>query len=50
MERFIGILSTCIYPDVVDEYPMTEDQLHEGPPATTNFFLWICKALSGGSD
>ena len=27
VERFIGILSTCIYPDVVDTYPMTEDML-----------------------
>lgn len=43
VERFIGILSTCIYPDVVDEYPMTEDQLHEGPPATTNFSYGYAK-------
>ena len=37
VERFIGILSTCIYPDKVDEYPMTEDMLHNGPPTPTNF-------------
>lgn len=37
VERFIGILSTCIYPDVVDTYPMTEDMLHLGAPTPTNF-------------
>lgn len=37
VERFIGILSTCIYPDTVKEYPISENQLHEGPPTETNF-------------
>ena len=37
VKRFIGILSTCIYPDKVDKYPMTEDMLHQGPPTPTNF-------------
>jgi GDP-L-fucose synthase len=37
ISRFIGILSTCIYPNEVDVYPMTEDMLHNGPPAPTNF-------------
>lgn len=37
VERFIGILSTCIYPDVVDTYPITEDMLHLGAPTPTNF-------------
>jgi GDP-L-fucose synthase len=37
VKRFIGILSTCIYPDKVDVYPMTEDMLHQGPPTQTNF-------------
>ena len=37
VERFIGILSTCIYPDVVDTYPMTEEMLHLGAPTPTNF-------------
>lgn len=37
VKRFIGILSTCIYPDKVDKYPMTEDMLHKGPPTPTNF-------------
>jgi GDP-L-fucose synthase len=37
VERFIGILSTCIYPDTVKDYPINENQLHEGPPTETNF-------------
>lgn len=35
--RFTGILSTCIYPDKVERYPLTEDQLHLGPPPAQNF-------------
>lgn len=37
VKQFIGILSTCIYPDYVERYPMTEDDLHLGPPTITNF-------------
>lgn len=37
VKQFIGILSTCIYPDTVQNYPMTEDDLHLGPPTITNF-------------
>jgi GDP-L-fucose synthase len=37
VKQFIGILSTCIYPDIVPSYPMTEKDLHLGPPAITNF-------------
>jgi len=37
VERFIGILSTCIYPDVSNTYPLNEYQLHDGPPTETNF-------------
>lgn len=43
VERFIGILSTCIYPDVVKDYPMTEDILHQGPPTPTNFSYGYAK-------
>lgn len=43
VDRFIGILSTCIYPDVVDVYPMTEKTLHLGPPTTTNFSYGYAK-------
>lgn len=43
VKRFIGVLSTCIYPDVVDEYPMTENMLHSGPPTQTNFSYGYAK-------
>lgn len=43
VERFIGILSTCIYPDVVETYPITENMLHLGPPTKTNFSYGYAK-------
>ena len=39
--RFTGILSTCMYPDVVETYPMTEDNIHDGPPSFANFNLLL---------
>jgi GDP-L-fucose synthase len=42
-KRFIGILSTCIYPDVMKEYPMKEKDLHLGPPTQTNFSYGYAK-------
>jgi GDP-L-fucose synthase len=41
--RFIGILSTCIYPDVCENYPMQEIDLHKGPPTPTNFSYGYAK-------
>jgi len=41
--RFIGILSTCIYPDIQDNYPMYEEELHDGPPTPTNFSYGYAK-------
>jgi len=43
VKRFIAILSTCIYPDTVENYPMTEDMLHLGPPTPTNFSYGYAK-------
>jgi GDP-L-fucose synthase len=43
VERFIGILSTCIYPDVVENYPMKEEMLHVGPPTPSNFSYGYAK-------
>ena len=43
VRRFIGVLSTCAYPDVVNTYPMSEDIMHKGPPANTNFSYGITK-------
>lgn len=49
VERFIGILSTCIYPDRLEDsqYPMTEDLLHAGPPTPTNFGYGYAKRMLG---
>lgn len=43
VKRFIGVLSTCIYPDVVENYPMKEDKLHDGSPTPTNFSYGYAK-------
>ena len=43
IKRFTGILSTCIYPDVLDTYPMLEEDIHKGPPAPTNFSYGYAK-------
>ena len=43
VEKVISILSTCIYPDVVDTYPMKEEDLFNGPPAPTNFSYGFSK-------
>lgn len=43
VKNFIGILSTCIYPDTVKHYPMHEFDLHLGPPAETNFSYGYAK-------
>jgi len=43
VKRFIGILSTCIYPDVVENYPMKEEDMFLGPPAQSNFSYGYAK-------
>lgn len=43
VKRFIGILSTCIYPDKVDSYPMKEEVMFNGPPTSTNFSYGYAK-------
>lgn len=35
--RLIALSSTCAYPDVVNSYPMVEDDMFQGPPAASNF-------------
>lgn len=45
VKRFIGMLSTCVYPDVASKYPMTEDMLHESEPAKTNFGYGYAKRM-----
>lgn len=43
VKNFIGVLSTCIYPDVVESYPMKEEVMHDGRPTRTNFSYGIAK-------
>jgi len=43
VDRFLGVLSSCIFPDVVEHYPMSEDDLHLGPPTKTNFSYGMAK-------
>ncbi len=43
VKQFIGILSTCIYPDKAIKYPMTEEDLFLGPPTPTNFSYGYAK-------
>ncbi len=43
VSRFIGVLSTCVYPDKLDKYPMVEEDLFLGPPTHTNFSYGYAK-------
>ena len=41
--RLTAILSTCIYPDVYETYPLKEEDLHKGEPQKTNFAYAVAK-------
>ena len=44
--KLVAILSTCIYPDAAYvKYPLTEDQLHMGPPHASNFGYAYAKRM-----
>ena len=43
VDRVVAILSTCIYPDKVEKYPMVEEDLFNGPPTPTNFSYAFAK-------
>jgi GDP-L-fucose synthase len=43
VSKVISILSTCIYPDIVDTYPMKEEVLFNGPPPPDNFAYAMSK-------
>jgi GDP-L-fucose synthase len=45
VEKLIGTVSNCAYPDKVKSYPMVEEQLYDGPPAPTNFSYGYSKRL-----
>lgn len=44
--KLVSVLSTCIYPDAEHvKYPLTEDQLHNGPPHYSNFGYAYAKRM-----
>lgn len=44
--KLVSILSTCIYPDYnYVKYPLTEEQLHSGPPHSSNFGYAYAKRM-----
>lgn len=46
VKRFIGVLSTCAYPNVAESYPMTEDMMITGTaPAPTNLGYGYAKRM-----
>jgi GDP-L-fucose synthase len=47
VKNFIGVLSTCIYPDLAENYPLTEDDLHNGAPPAQNFAYAYAKRCLG---
>lgn len=51
VKKLVSILSTCIYPDAqYVNYPMTEDQLHNGPPHPSNYgYAYAKRMLDVGS-
>ena len=44
VEKVISLLSTCVYPDNAN-YPLTEDQIHNGPPHHSNFGYAYAKRM-----
>jgi GDP-L-fucose synthase len=47
IEKFLGILSSCAYPDVSDHYPLLEGDLHNGIPNENNYGYGYSKRLMG---
>jgi|ETNvirnome_2_130_1030620.scaffolds.fasta_scaffold03619_3 GDP-L-fucose synthase len=45
--RFLGILSTCMYPEKSEIYPMAENNIHDGPPPASNFSYGYAKRAMG---
>lgn len=47
VDKFVGALSSCIYPDVVKRYPLTEQDLHKDLPNINNFGYGYAKRVLG---
>lgn len=44
VKKLVSLLSTCIYPDDI-KYPLTEDQIHLGPPHSSNYAYAYAKRM-----
>ena len=44
VKKVVSLLSTCVYPDEVN-YPLTEDQIHNGPPHPSNYAYAYAKRM-----
>ena len=44
VKKVVSLLSTCIYPDN-STYPLTEDQIHAGPPHESNYGYAYAKRM-----
>ena len=47
IDKFVGALSSCIYPDVVKRYPLKEQDLHKDLPNANNFGYGYAKRVLG---
>lgn len=47
VKKFVGVLSSCIYPDVCEKYPMKETDLHLNLPNENNFGYGYAKRVLG---
>lgn len=45
IDRVLSSLSTCAFPNKVEKYPFTEDDIYLGPPAPTNFSYGMAKRM-----
>jgi GDP-L-fucose synthase len=45
VKKLIACLSTCIFPDIVQSYPIKEEMLHDGPPHDSNYTYAYAKRL-----
>ena len=45
VERFLGMLSSCVFPEVVDTYPMKEEDINKGAPPRTNLSYGMAKRI-----
>jgi GDP-L-fucose synthase len=45
VDKLVACLSTCIFPDKIENYPITEDMLHDGAPHYSNYTYAYAKRM-----